>query len=85
LQLDLGYKSAQPGVDPLAEMKKWQETIYHSPKDDASQKIDYDGGARFAQFAALVTFYAANGQRPTWNPNDFFSKRFCKAGGMSCP
>jgi hypothetical protein len=85
LQLDLGYKSNQPGVDPLAEMKKWQETIYHTPKDDASQKIDYDGGARFAQFAALVTFYAANGQRPTWNPNDFFSKRFCKAGGMLCP
>jgi Peptidase family M28/PA domain len=86
LQLDLGYKSAQPGVDPLAEMKKWQATIYHSPKDDASQPIHYESSARFARFAALLTYFAANSpQRPTWNPNDFFSKKFCKPGGMLCP
>jgi Peptidase family M28 len=86
LQIDLGYKSAQPGVDPLADMKKWQVTIYHSPKDDVSQSIHYESSARFAQFAALLTYYAANSpQRPTWNSNDFFSKQFCKPGGMLCP
>ena len=86
LQLDLGYKSDQPGVDPLAEMKKWSATIYHSPKDDASQNIQYETSARFARFAALVTYYTANTpQRPTWNANDFFSKQFCKPGGMLCP
>ncbi len=85
LQLDLGYKSNQPGIDPLAEIKKWSTSIYHTPQDDASQKIDYEGSARFARFAALVTLYAANGQRPIWNPKDFFSNRFCKAGGMLCP
>jgi len=86
LQLDLGYKSAEPGVDPLAEQKKWSVTIYHSPKDEASQKIDYAGSARFARFAALLTYYAANApQRPVWNTNDFFSKRFCKQGGKLCP
>ena len=86
LQLDLGYKSDQPGVDPLAEMKKWSATIYHSPKDDASQNIQYETSARFARFAALVTYYTASTpRRPTWNSNDFFSKQFCKPGGMLCP
>jgi hypothetical protein len=55
LQLDLGYKSDKPGVDPLAELKKWMVTIYHSPKDDASQSIDYPSSAAFARYAALIT------------------------------
>lgn len=86
LQLDLGYKSDQPGVDPLAEMKKWSTTIYHTPKDDTSQNIQYETSARFARFAALVTYYAASSpEKPAWNPNDFFGKRFCKPGSQLCP
>ena len=77
LQLDLGLKSDRAGVDPLAEMKKWLTTIYHSPKDDTSQPIHYESSAKFARFAALVTYYAASSpKRPVWNTNDFFAKRF---------
>ena len=79
LQLDLGFKSDQPGVDPLAVTKKWMVTICHSPKDDASQSIHYESSARFARYAALITFSTANDpRRPEWNEGDFFGKRFAK-------
>jgi hypothetical protein len=79
LQLDLGFKSDQPGVDPLAVMKRWMVTIYHSPKDDTSQPIHYESSARFARYAALITFNTANDpRRPEWKTGDFFGKRFAK-------
>jgi Zn-dependent M28 family amino/carboxypeptidase len=77
LQMDLGLKSEKLGVDAVAEMKKWLVTIYHSPKDDTSQSIEYENSARFARFAALVTYYIAiDPRRPAWNPTDFFGRRF---------
>jgi len=79
LYIDLGFKTEKPGVDPLAVMKKWLVTTYHSPKDDVGQPIDYETSARFARFAALLVYFTANDlQRPVWNPNDFFGERFCK-------
>ncbi|HKV77183.1 MAG TPA: M28 family peptidase [Candidatus Sulfotelmatobacter sp.] len=79
LQLDLGLKSEKPGVDAVAEMKKWMVTIYHSPKDELSQSIEYDNSARFARFAALVTYYIAiDPKQPAWNANDFFGARFAR-------
>ena len=83
--IDLGFKAITPGVDPLAEMKKWNVTKYHSPKDDASQPIDYQTSARFSRFAALLTYLTANEERrPAWNPNDFFGQRFCHLRA-ACP
>lgn len=79
LMVDLGFKTDKPEVDPLGAMMKWMVTKYHSPKDDASQPIDYETSSRFARFAAVLTYHAANDlQRPIWNPNDFFGKKFCK-------
>ena len=83
--IDLGFKAVEPGVDPLAAMRKWSVTKYHSPKDDASQPIDYETSARFSRFAAMLTYLTANDpQRPTWNPNDFFGKKFCTRSAV-CP
>jgi hypothetical protein len=79
LQLDLGFKSDQPGVDPLAVVKNWLVTVYHSPKDDTSQTIHYESSARFARYAALIMFSTANdSRRPEWNTGDFFGKRFAR-------
>lgn len=79
LMVDLGFKTDKPGVDPLAAMMKWAVTTYHSPKDDASQPIDYETSSRFARFAAVLTYHTANDlQRPVWNTNDFFGEKFCK-------
>jgi len=83
LFIDLGFKTDKPGVDPLATMKKWSVTTYHSPKDDASQPIDYETSAQFARFAALLVYYTANDlRRPLWNPSDFFGERFCKQDAL---
>jgi hypothetical protein len=77
LFLDTGYNSGAPGVDALGAKKKWAVTVYHSPKDDASQKFDYATGARFARFAGLVGYRVAmDTERPKWNDGDFFGKRF---------
>jgi len=77
LQIDLGFKSEQSGVDPLAEIKKWLVTIYHSPQDDTSQPIHYESSAQFTRFASLLSYYTASlPKAPVWNANDFFVKRF---------
>ena len=79
LMIDLGFKTDKSGIDPLATMKKWLVTTYHSPQDDTRQPIDYETSARFARFAAVLAYHTANDpQRPVWNPNDFFGQKFCK-------
>jgi len=75
--VDLGIKSSQPGVDALAIMKKWLSTVYHSPKDDLKQPIQYETSARFARFLFRLGYtIAANSGRPHWNENDFFGTKF---------
>jgi len=82
LFLDAGYKSGAPGVDALAVKKNWFVTVYHSPKDDASQKFDYATGARFGRFVGLVGYKVAmESERPKWNEGDFFGKRFGRDAG----
>lgn len=77
LFVDLGFKSTEPGVDGLALQKKWLVTVYHSPKDDASQPIHYQTSARFAQFVFRLGRAVANdSEHPHWNSNDFFGTKF---------
>jgi Zn-dependent M28 family amino/carboxypeptidase len=81
LYLDRGYSSGEPGLDALKAQMQWSATIYHSPRDEASQKFDYPTGARFARFAGLVGYKVAmQNERPSWNSGDFFGKRFAGAG-----
>jgi len=82
LYLDLGFKSSEPGVDVPKVRKQWLVTVYHSPKDDVSQKFDYPTGARFARFAGLLGYkVATETERPKWNEGDFFGKRFGRNSG----
>jgi Zn-dependent M28 family amino/carboxypeptidase len=77
LFVDVGFKSATPGVDALAMFKKWLVTNYHSPKDDVTQPIQYPTSARFAGFAfALGHAIAMAPEPPRWNENDFFGSKF---------
>lgn len=77
-----GYSSGEPGLDALNAQMQWFVTIYHSPKDEASQKFDYPTGARFARFAGLVGYKVAmQNERPSWDSGDFFGKRFAGASG----
>jgi hypothetical protein len=77
LYVDVGVKSTEPGVDALALLKQWLVTVYHSPKDDLSQSIQYETSARFARFAfRLGHAVAMDPERPHWNDNDFFGTKF---------
>ena len=75
--VNVGVKSTEPGVDALALLKQWMVTIYHSPKDDVSQPIHYETSARFARFLFwLGHAIAMDSDRPHWNDNNFFGKKF---------
>lgn len=84
--VSLGFESATPGVDALAVFKKWLVTVYHSPKDDATQAFHYETSARFARFVFLLgRTIAMESQRPAWNQHDFFGKQFAPSGKSKSP
>lgn len=77
LYVDTGVKSQDPKIDGFALVRQWNVTIYHSPKDDVKQALDYDSGARFSRFVLRLCHAVANAaDRPNWNPGDFFGQRF---------
>lgn len=71
---------SEVGRDIKKMVSEWMRRVYHSPKDDLSQSIDFDAGAKLAQFYLLVGLEVANAdQPPRWNAGDFFGERFGKA------
>lgn len=77
LYVDTGVKSLDPPVDGMAAVQRWYTTIYHSPKDDAKQSLDYESGVRFSRFVFRLCHAVANGvERPHWNAGDFFGQKF---------
>lgn len=75
LFLGLGMQSSQPGADPVAFLKQWMVTVYHSPKDDLLQPFDYETSARFGDFVFHVSQQVATTPEPPhWKKTDFFAK-----------
>ena len=59
----------------------WLGTIYHSPKDDLSQKIDWDAGARYAELNYRIAKAMADAPvRPMWLAGDYFGDLFDPKG-----
>lgn len=57
--------------------KPWLATIYHSPKDDLSQNIDWLAGARYAELNYRISRALADDpQRPLWYKGDYFGDTF---------
>ena len=51
--------------------------IYHSPKDDLNQPLDFESAAGLAQLDFLIGYEVAqNNERPRWTPGDFFGEKF---------
>ena len=76
LWVELGFKSRDPGTDALASFQKWYGTVYHTPKDDAQQPLDYETSARLGQVLVHLGLAAATGaERPRFNPGDFFASK----------
>ena len=64
---------------------KWDDflgRVYHSTKDDLSQPIDWNAGARYALLNYRIARQLADSpQRPSWLPNDYFGELFAPAQG----
>lgn len=75
--LDWGIQTGDPKQDGVEMMTKWLQTIYHRPKDDFNQPMDFVAAVKHAQINFLVGYLVANETaRPTWNPGDFFGEKF---------
>jgi Zn-dependent M28 family amino/carboxypeptidase len=54
---------------------------YHSPKDDLTQKIDWDSGARYALLNYRIARAMADSpQRPMWLQGNYFGDLFDPRG-----
>jgi Zn-dependent M28 family amino/carboxypeptidase len=74
-----GTESLDSTVNGAQVMSQWLVTIYHSPKDDLSQPIVWESGARYARAVYEVGRLVANApDRPQWTPGDFFGTTFGK-------
>jgi Zn-dependent M28 family amino/carboxypeptidase len=60
-----------------AQWERFLDTIYHSPKDDLSQPIDWSAGARYGELNYRISRALADAnERPRWYANDYFGDRF---------
>jgi hypothetical protein len=72
-------RSSDPSIDANAVTREWLRTIYHSPADDMSQKLDFNAGAKYADTNLRLIRAAADApQRIGWNRGDFFGALFAK-------
>jgi hypothetical protein len=72
-----GLKTGDPEFDGRTLLFQWMGTRYHSPKDDLSQDLDFEAGAKFAGVNFLIGYLVANQTpRPAWNQGDFFGEKF---------
>jgi Zn-dependent M28 family amino/carboxypeptidase len=60
--------------------RRWLDNIYHSVKDDLSQPIRWEQGARFAELNYRIARNMADAdQRPMWYSGDYFGETFAPA------
>jgi Zn-dependent M28 family amino/carboxypeptidase len=79
VMLSSGLQSADPKLDGGALFRQWMSTVYHSPRDDFEQTMDFQSAAKIAHLYFLMADQiAATEKRPTWNPGDFFGARFAR-------
>jgi hypothetical protein len=66
-------------MDGNALFRGWLATVYHSPKDDMAQPMDFESAAKIARLYFLMADQIADAaRRPTWNPGDIFGARFAR-------
>ena len=77
--LSCGLESADPKIDGGPIFRQWLATVYHSPKDDLAQPMDFESAAKIVRLYFLMADQIAEtAKRPTWNPGDFFGARFAR-------
>ena len=77
VMLMAGLTSQDPKLDGAKRFAEWLETVYHSPKDDMAQPIDFAAAARIAEVNLRIARRLADApERPAWNPGDLFGELF---------
>ena len=77
IHLKAGPHSSDASIDGVQVSRDWLRTVYHTPKDDLQQRIDFPSGARYAQTNFLLGLAVANApERPKWKERDFFGEKF---------
>lgn len=77
VNVNQGSRSADPARNGPALTAAWLKEVYHTPKDDLGQRIDYDTIARLARLNWMIGREVADAPlRPRWNPRDFFGTTF---------
>ncbi|HJR83430.1 MAG TPA: M28 family peptidase, partial [Sphingomicrobium sp.] len=60
--------------------RRWLDDTYHSVKDDLTQPIRWQQGARFAELNYRIARTMADAdQRPMWYAGDYFGETFAPA------
>ena len=77
VMLSEGFKTVDPALDGRKISLDWEAKIYHTPKDDMNQPLNFKAAARSTRLNFLVGYLTAQAdERPEWNPGDFFGKTF---------
>jgi len=80
IHIKAGNKSSDPKIDGATMTRDWMRTIYHSPKDDMSQHLDFASATRYAETNLRLVRALANAKaRPQWTKGDFFGELFTKS------
>jgi hypothetical protein len=60
-----------------AQWERYLASVYHTPKDDLTQPINWTAGARYARLNyEIARLLADSDQRPRWLRGDYFGDRF---------
>lgn len=78
-----GNKSRDASLDGAKLTRDWLRNIYHTVRDEISQQIDFDSGARYAETNLRLLRAIANGPRPEWTAGDFFAETFAPKGAKA--
>jgi Peptidase family M28 len=77
ITLGSGFQSLDPNVKGAEATRAWLRTIYHSPQDESTQKMNWESGVKIVQANFMIGYEVANARRrPSWNAGDFFGKTF---------
>ncbi|MGO9258268.1 MAG: M28 family metallopeptidase [Bryobacteraceae bacterium] len=72
-----GFKTADPKIDGKKMALEWEAKLYHTPKDDMNQPLNFIAAVRCTRVNFLAGYLTAQAdQRPVWNAGDFFGKMF---------